>query len=283
MHSCSPITKKKLRHLEIEKDMLKSNSTSKILCCLTPNHNQVQSTLLDSGFKFNLIAKEKDKYKAYNFDRKNVFGFNKIDDMLYFIDFIKTPPILWESIKVVRELSLNINIIFLDSELKTDGIILFKKLDEITLIKHARIRFRSDQELMYNSEHQNFSDDSVFSIMLNNFLNSFPDYVHLPFLIALASSMENQNYETLNTFIEMNRLLTDKNKKIFKQLNKELSKTNPIIKMFLDGNKKEIKDQPKNLRNNLNRVVFIINHFGTRDLTTFTDDEDNINAHSMKV
>ncbi len=263
--------------------MVKSHvrTTTKIITCLNSTPVQIEEFVKSESLDFKLIVDINNTF-APNV-KKTIFGFTSFENMLIFLPTLKRPPILWESMENINHITRNLDIVCIDAKIHTSGLILFKKLNKKRLSRLIKMRFKNKQNLILETRSNMFGNNSDFSIALNSFLQSIPDYVHSPFLISLVSAIEEQNYPALDKFIELNRLLTDKNKKQFKTFNKEITKINPLIIHMLNKKTKKLRKEGPELKESLKRIRFLLSHFGTKDLTPYIDDEDNINMCNITI
>lgn len=253
--------------------------TSKVMACLNTPIYEVKQLMEGKGYKFILVNTTKFTLPSQS---KTVFGFTSLTYMMPHLKNLLRPPILWDSVVTVRHLHLNQPVLFLDANVMTDGLVLFKEIDQSALFLMANRMFLFRSDIKFEKDKTiKLGDGSKLSVALNNFLATLPDYVWEPTIIALVSSMERFDFSVFDSFVSSNRLLTNENKLEYVFLAECLTGIKEGIEILSRGDRKEMNRwlaKNKDKKGSIARVRYLFSYYGTKAVDKYIDDEDNVNA-----
>jgi len=192
-----------------------------------------------------------------------VIGLKSVEALQYKTHSFKKGVLLWESVSKVKSLSFDRKVCYLDSELKNNGLVTFTPLNFLLLKQVIKSDWREPKKCKFN-------------YYLNDFLKTLPLVTHEPFIVSLVSSIEENDYSIVYNFLGNNRLITDKNNKVFLQFNRYLTRINIYIQYIAQRDKEKLaKIKNLHLKKSLNKIRFLIFNFGTA-LEDFLDHEQTL-------
>lgn len=217
-------------------------------------------------------------------DKKVLYGFFSLTVLLECLPLFKKrrPPLLWETVSAVRYLANLLPLRYLDADVKTGGLIMFKVYDSKKVLGLFGTKYEfSDREILLNKAgNKQFGNNSILSTLLNEFLVSLPAVVHEAFLVAYLSYVETSDENAFMKFVENNRLVTSSNKTEFKRLRKytleDIIPHAPILEKKKSKEWLNIKKHQHDLRDSLRRFRLLKETFGDRQLVNYLDKEGTV-------
>lgn len=251
--------------------------TSKIMACLNTQPSEIKALLNRKNVNFELIL---DSYRTIPEDQKNtIFGFVSIEALTKNMPYLEKPPILWESVCVLSQIKVTYPIVILDGKMLKDGLVHFYPLDKEKLKKGVKKKFSNNINLYVEKRNPvQLGNDSELSRLVNKFVATLPEYVYESFYVALTSAFQEDDYSILNNFVKENRLLTNENKKEYKELASYIESIKDAISACVnkDTNTLQKMKKDRELKKSISRVRFFIYYFGGANLEDYMDKEQNV-------
>lgn len=186
------------------------------------------------------------------------------------------PPILCENPSVARLIGISYPTISLDADFHDNGVITFKPITG--LLKLLCTPFKPQGKIIFaKSEVVQYGVNSGLAKAINDFLLTVPSFTHESFFVALAELFETSDFQVFTEYVENNRLVSNENVETFGVLEELLVALKKYFAPILNKDKRLNTIKDRKIKMNLQRIRFILNYYGSRNLSSYLDKEASIN------
>ncbi len=251
----------------------------------------VQNHFTKKGKKFFYVDSERKSKRIPHilskYKDKALLGFANMDLFFQNIDYVKSPPIVWEKLLVVRNLSLLCQVRYLDAQLMQSGLVIFSAIDYEAISESAKLAFKSKN--LYTgfkkSKHKWISNGSELNEWFNSFLITLPHLTYEPFFVAITKIISNRNLQHFIKFADDNRLITNLNQSSFEKFYHRMEHLKPYFPALIKKEIMEFKTPMDKLDIKFLKLLVIkyqgvnIKDFGHKEINSRS--EDSLNAKTM--